>query len=102
MKSEIVVFVRRYGAYGVGFLGALGALLAALFMPDSATSLISSAGLIALATFYLTDENDPFVLRLLAMLAAGVVTVFAYLMPQHASELLETAGVIVLIGLWLA
>lgn len=91
--------VQRYGAYGVGFLGAVGALVAALLMPASATTLIGGAGTIAVLTFFFTSENDRFGVRLIAMLGAGVALLFAYLMPGNAPQLISGAGMLAALAL---
>jgi len=91
--------VHRYGAYIVGFLGALCALIAATFMPASASTLIAIAGTIAVVTFFFSGQYRRFGLRLLCMLAAGVALIFAYFMPEHANALLSGAATIAILSL---
>jgi hypothetical protein len=90
--SQVKNLVNRFGNYAVGFLGALGALVIAVFMPEYREMIIGAAASIAAATFWMTEENEPFGLRLLGMFAAGVVAVFAFFMPDHAKELLTASG----------
>jgi len=90
--------VSRYGAYIVGFLGALGALVAAYFMPASRATLVGGAGAMASLTFFLS-KGKRVGYRALGMLAAGATVVAAYLMPDQSKELLEGAGVIAAVSL---
>ncbi|HLD06215.1 MAG TPA: hypothetical protein VJC16_01615 [Candidatus Nanoarchaeia archaeon] len=69
-------------------------------MPAFATSLISGAGVIFVATIFFSNQNARYGLRLTCMIAAGVALVFAYLMPEHAPTLISGAGSIAAISLF--
>lgn len=87
-------FVNEYGAYVVGFLGALGALLFAVLMPSDREMLIGAAGLLALFTFFWTRKNSSWGLRLIGMIAAGITVSFGFLMPEYSAQLLQAGGLI--------
>jgi|GEM_PF-3708019 len=86
--------VNRYGAYAVGFIGAMCALVFAILMPAHRTEIIGAAGAIAVWTFFATSEYDRFVLRILGFVGAGVAMVAAMAMPENADTLISAAGLI--------
>ena len=89
----------QYGNYAVGFLAAIGALVFASVMPAHAHEIISAAGVIAVLTFFFTDEDEPFIIRAMAMCAAAVCMVFAIVMPASAVQLISAAGTIAVLSL---
>lgn len=92
--NSFTELVNRYGAYAVGFLAALGALVGALLMPAHATMLVSAAGTLAIVNFFFTNQYDSFRLRLMGLFVAGVALVFAILLPAQAPQLLSASGTI--------
>jgi hypothetical protein len=97
-KSAFAEAVDRYGAYAVGFLGAIGALVFAYFLPANRQEIVGAAGTIAIFTL-LFSNGKRFGLRLLGMLGAAACGVAAIFMPDQAKELLSTAGTIAIFSL---
>lgn len=93
-KAKSKNFVDRFGAYGVGALAALGALILAVLLPENREMIIGAAGTLALLTFFFTSENDSWGFRLIGVLAAGVTVLFSFLMPEFAPTLLKAGGLI--------
>ena len=87
-------FVDQYGAYLIGILGALGALVFAVLIPHEREMIIGAAGTLGFLTVFLTSKGDPWVFRLLGMVAAGVVVSFSFFMPEYADQLLSAGGLI--------
>jgi len=86
--------INRYGAYGVGFIAAMCALVFALLMPAHRTEILGASGAIAVWTFFATEQYDRFVLRILGFVAAAVAMVAAMAMPDNADTLISAAGMI--------
>jgi hypothetical protein len=85
--------IDAYGAYAIGLLGALGALIFAVLMPAHQAELLSGAGAIALWSFFATNKYDSYALRFLAFVAAGVCLVFAMtVLPAQVHNLIYAAG----------
>ena len=83
-----------YAAYGIGALAALGALIVAVLIPDQREMVIGAAGTLAILAFFFTSKGDPWALRLLGVVCAGVVVIFSFLMPEYSQQLLSASGLI--------
>jgi uncharacterized membrane protein len=92
-------WLNRFGNYAVGFLAALGALVAAYFMPAFREMLISAAGTLAIITLFFTGEYQSFKRRLIGMVVAGVVLLAAFAMPDQAESLLSASGTIAILAI---
>ena len=100
-SASLTTFAKRYGSHLVGFAGALGMLVAAYFLPANRTYLVTQAGLLALATAWMSTGKEKVARRALGMLGAGIALLAAYIMPDQASALVTTAGLVAMLSLWL-
>ena len=84
--------VDQYGAYAIGLLGALGALGFAWLVPGWSHWLVGGAVSIGIFTFWMTEEYDAFVVRILAFLGAAALMFLGMAMPENANTLTGLAG----------
>lgn len=93
--------IDKYAMYGVGFLGALTALVAAYFMPTDRESLVTGAGVLAFLTLMSGNVRSKLGVRLLGMVAAGICLLATVFMPDQGLGLITASGVIACLSILL-